>query len=187
MEEDKLIIEQIIKGDTNQFKRLIEKYQNLVFRVVLKIVGNNEDAREINQDIFVKIYESLHQYDPKYKFFSWLYRIAINSALQHVKQRKYSSSFDESPFNETTLTDNVIDNVIDIEMRRRLLNKSINELSEKYKSVIALKYYANFSYTDIAETLEIDERKVKSRLFDGRKLLKEKLEKTDFFSNIQYN
>ncbi|MBN1927224.1 MAG: RNA polymerase sigma factor [Prolixibacteraceae bacterium] len=178
MEEDKYIIENILAGNTNGYRQLVHKYQGPVFRIVLKIVGNNEDAREVTQDVFVKTYESLYQYNNKYKFFSWLYRIAINNALMYMKQKNKYIPIDKI---QNQMVDNVESNKSE-ETRDRFLNQSINMLPEKYKSVILLKYYAGLSYTEIAETTGIPEKKVKSRLFDARKLLKDHLLKINFFS-----
>ncbi|MDA3927699.1 MAG: RNA polymerase sigma factor [Prolixibacteraceae bacterium] len=181
MDEDKFFIEKILAGDVNQFKVLVEKYQNPVFKVVQRIVNNYDDAREVTQDVFVKTFESLNQYKVQYKFFSWIYRIAINHALMFVKSKKQFSSLDELPNAYTSKSENTIDQ----EKRDQLLYEQINELPERYKTVILLKYYAKLSYEEISETLEIDTKKVRSRLFDARKKLKNKLQDLNFFTAIQ--
>ncbi|MCK9345732.1 MAG: sigma-70 family RNA polymerase sigma factor [Bacteroidales bacterium] len=88
MTDERQIIRAIIDGHTAQYRILVERYQNPVFRVIYKIVNNHEEARELTQDVFVKTYESLNQYDPQYRFFSWIYRMAINRALLSVRNRK---------------------------------------------------------------------------------------------------
>jgi len=88
MELEKQIIEQVRKGQVDQYSLLVERYQNPIFNVILNIVRNEEDAKELTQDVFVRFYESLCQYNPDYKFFSWIYRIAINQALLFVKRKK---------------------------------------------------------------------------------------------------
>jgi RNA polymerase sigma factor (sigma-70 family) len=181
MGDEQKIIEEIISGQSRSYRILVERYQNPVFRVMLKIVANSEDAKELTQDAFVKAYESLHQYKPEYKFFSWIYRIAINNALLFVKRRKKlvkTEKMLQKSF-ETAVQKDGNDN------RDYFLNRSLQELSGNYQSVIMLKYYAGLSYADIAESLGISEIKVKSRLFDARKILKERLSETGFFSYIQ--
>jgi RNA polymerase sigma-70 factor (ECF subfamily) len=74
------IINKIIAGETSQYKLLIDKYQNPIYRIILKITCDHEDALEVTQDVFIKAFESLKQYKAEFKFFSWVYRIAINSA-----------------------------------------------------------------------------------------------------------
>lgn len=178
--EEQKIIEKIIAGELDQFRILVEKYQNPVFRVIYKIVGDYEDAKELTQDVFVKTFESIRQYNSGHKFFSWIYRIAINNALLFVKRKKSFLPIEEIPYQ-------IAEQMPDYEGRDHLLAQSISELAENYKTVIILKYYSDLSYADIAEMLEIPEKTVKSRLFDARKILKEKLSKIDFFSSFQYN
>ncbi|MBN1768333.1 MAG: RNA polymerase sigma factor [Prolixibacteraceae bacterium] len=176
MDDDKIIIEEILKGEVSRFELLVKKYQQPVYNVIFRISGNVEDAKEITQDVFVKSYESLRNYKPDYKFFSWLYRIAINSALMHNKQNRrfvlLSENTERQPeFQSTNAEEN--------EHKYKQLNKALIELPEKYKSVIVLKYYAALSYAQIATITGIDEKRVKSRLYDGRALLKELLAKAN--------
>jgi RNA polymerase sigma factor (sigma-70 family) len=180
MGDEQKIIEEIISGYSGLYRILVERYQNPVFRVILKIVANPEDAREITQDVFVKAYNSLRQYKPEYKFFSWIYRIAINDALLFVRRRK-----------RFLKTENITQKSYQIAFRSEedlyreyLLNRSLQELNQYYQPVLMLKYYAGLSYSDMAETLGISEKKVKSRLFDARKLLKAKLLEAGFFALV---
>lgn len=175
-DEDKIWVNEVIAGNVNHYRFLVEKYQQPVFRVVFKICGNTNSANEIAHDVFVKAYQSLNQFNPKYKFFSWIYRIAINSALAYVKQNKRTISIDRLPDMADHNAD-VNNNELD-----RLLHLAIEQLPEKYKVLIAMKYYANHSYSDIAEVLGLEEKKVKSRLFDARKILKDYLEKAKCFN-----
>ena len=183
MGDEQKIIEEIISGQTRSYRILVERYQNPVFRVILKIVGNSEDARELTQDVFVKAYESIRQYKPEYKFFSWIYRIAINNAMLFVKRRKKRIKTEKMLQNSFQIADQNDDH----DNRDYLLNRSLHELSGNYQSVILLKYYAGLSYADMAESLGIPEKKVKSRLFDARIMLKEKLSESRFFSAIEDN
>lgn len=179
--DESKIIAEIIAGDTMQYRVLVERYQNPVYRVVLRIVGDTNDAKELTQDVFVKAFESLKQYNPDYKFFSWIYRIAINNALLHVKSRSSFLQIDET----IAQTKQVAGETIDFERRDYIMKQLIDRLSEHYKSVIYLKYYTGLSYSDISEVLGIPEKTIKSRLFDARKILKEKLTEMDFFSTIR--
>jgi len=135
------------------------------------------------QDVFVKAYESFWQYNPEYKFFSWIYRIAINKALLFVKQKRalvpdgilYSEAADDR------------EEIFFCAHRDHIISKAVNGLDEKYRKVILLRYYAGLSYTQIANVLKLPEKTVKSRLFDARKILQRSLEKMEFFSAIQSN
>ncbi len=178
MKDEKTIIKAIIAGKTENYGILVERYQNPVFRVIFRIVNNYEDARELTQDVFVKVYESLSGYDPEYKFFSWIYRIAINRALLYVRSRKPGIEAEKLSLREDP--ENGPENY-DLKTKNDLVNEAVNGLKETYKTVVLLKYYAGLSYTEISQTLNIPEKTVKSRLFDARMLLKDKLSK-----NLQY-
>jgi RNA polymerase sigma-70 factor (ECF subfamily) len=182
-EDEKRIIVDILAGQVDQYRLLVKKYQNPIFRIIFKIVGNYDDAKELTQDVFVKTYESLHQYKSSHKFFSWIYRIAINKALLFEKRKKNFLAIESNSDQFIQIPDQTFD----YEGRDRILNRSINELNEHYRTVILLKYYADLSYADISGILGIPEKTIKSRLFDARKILKEKLLKTDPFSFVQYN
>lgn len=172
------IINNIIAGHTSQYKLLIDKYQNPIYRSILKITCNHEDALDVTQDVFIKAFESLHQYKAEYKFFSWLYRIAINNALQYIKKKKKNIRIDDVKEKIKGVQELEKE---EIEERYKILDLAINDLKTIYKEVIILKYYTDLSYTEISETLNIPEKTVKSRLFDARNLLKQKLVETEYF------
>ncbi len=177
MDEDREIIVRVLNGSVERYRELVEKYQQPVYRVILKMVGDAENAKELTQDVFVRAYESLEQYNPQYKFFSWVYRIAINTALAFIKQQKrfvhtvHLPEMTEENFNEH-------DNE-----RARFIKQTLQKMPVKYKTVIVLKYYGKCSYADIATITGVEEKKVKSRLFDGRKLLKKQLLEKGLFNN----
>ncbi|MDD4655448.1 MAG: sigma-70 family RNA polymerase sigma factor, partial [Bacteroidales bacterium] len=100
MKDERIEIEAIIAGQTGRYRPLVERYQNPVFRVIYKIVNDYQEAGELTQDVFVKAYESLNQYNPEYKFFSWIYRMAINRALLHLRNRKPYVELDKIPLRE---------------------------------------------------------------------------------------
>ncbi len=172
MKDERIEIEAIIAGQTGRYRLFVERYQNPVFRVIYKIVNDREEAGELTQDVFVKAYESLKQYNPEYKFFSWIYRMAINRALLHLRNRKPYVELDKIPLQE-----NVLDRTepYDVITKKSLVDKAVNELNESYRMVIQLKYYADLSYAEMAEVLGIPEKTIKSRLFDARMILKDKL------------
>ena len=180
LKEDGQIIRAILDGQTAQYRLLVERYQNPVFRVIYKIVNNHEEAGELTQDVFVKAYESLPQYDPRYKFFSWIYRMAINRALLYLRNRKPCVEPEQIPAREREKVTQE-GQPFDLVTKSILVDRAVNELDQKYKTVILLKYFTGLSYAEISETLDLPEKTIKSRLFDARMLLKEKLEK-----NLKY-
>jgi len=172
------IIRSIQKGQVNDFEMLVIKYQSAVFNVLYQILHQEAVARELAQDVFVKAYEHLDSFNFKSRFFSWIYRIAINTALSYQKkqnQQKNTSQFQghfEKPVDEKIME----------KEKTAILEKAIGRLENKYKMVILLRYFEQLSYSEISGALGISEKKVKSRLFSSRKLLKNILQESDYFS-----
>ncbi len=164
------LVEKSLQGDQEAFEQLVRKYRQPVYNLALKIVKDSEDAEDITQSVFVKAYEKLDTYNPVYKFFSWVYRIALNESLSHTKRR---SNMDEY---ESGVT--VIENFTPEESLKEgeLINKigsAISRLKTDYRMVVVLRHYHDFTYQEMSEVLQIPEKTVKSRLFSARQQLKE--------------
>ncbi len=172
--EDLRLVSMVLDGQVNAFRHLVEKYQSPVYNLIVKIIHDKDEAKEITQEVFVKAYESLASFRSDHKFFSWIYRIAVNAALNQLKRQKKMVGLDTlkgvSDAAEELLNE-----------REQLLQKAIKLLNEKYSVLIVLKYYEQMSYKEVAETMAITEKKVRSRLFEARQQLKEMLEKTSYF------
>jgi len=174
LDEDHQIIRLVLNGEANQYRKLVEKYQNPVFNLFLRMLKNEGQAKEYTQQTFVKAYEALNKFRFEHRFFSWIYRIAINLALSSLKQqRKYAGM---QSMNEVVVTEKYPDD------KNEVLRKVLNMLNEKQRVVIDLKYFSGLSYKEIAETLQLPEKRVKSRLYDARVRIKELLEKADYFN-----
>ncbi len=174
-DEDHDVIRQVIKGDVNKYRFLVEKYQGAVFNLCYQMLNNYSDAEELTQEVFVKAYEHLGGFRFKYRFFSWIYRIAINTSLGHIKRnQKHTGNIEEVSSNlaETDETNN------DISAH---LKFAIDMLKENHKTVIILKYYEQLSYKEMSVILEIPEKTIRSRLYDARISMKQILEETSFF------
>jgi RNA polymerase sigma-70 factor, ECF subfamily len=131
-------------------------------------------AEELTQSVFIRAWESLAKFRFEYRFFSWLYRIAINMALnelkkpnKHVGLEFIKNMADQS---EPDIPDNQV-----------LMTTAIHKMKTKYKMLIVLKYYQDLSYSEIAGALKISEKKVRSRLYDARLQLKTILEETGYY------
>lgn len=157
-----------MEGDVEAFGILVDRYQGPVFNVVLRMVRSYEDAKDISQDVFVKAFENLRQFDPKRKFFSWIYRIAINESINFLGKDRPQSDL------PAQLTTNRPDPARAYEASEtgRQLHRALDELSPDYRAVILLRHFFHLSYREMARILDIPEKTVKSRLFDGRRLLR---------------
>lgn len=172
--EDLRLVSMVLDGQVNAFRYLVEKYQTPIYNLIVRIIHDKNEAKEITQDVFVKAYESLASFRSDHKFFSWIYRIAVNATLNWLKKQKRMVGLD-------TLKGVSYSTEESVNEREQLMQKAINMLNEKYKVLVVLKYYEQMSYKEVAETMSITEKKVRSRLFEARLQLKEMLEKTSYF------
>lgn len=167
---DKELVEQCLQGNNKAFDELVDRYQLTMYRTALSVVKDPDIAKDVTQNGFIKSWEKLQSYNPKYKFYSWLYRIIMNEALNKVRDEKKTErispdqSGGKTPFQK----------IIKREENRRLY-QAIEELDRKFSSVIYLRYFEELSYKEISEILNIDENKVKSRLYGARMKLRESL------------
>jgi RNA polymerase sigma-70 factor, ECF subfamily len=171
-ELDRIAIERCRQGDLDAFGRLIDRYERPVFNAILHMVGNAEDAREICQQVFMKAFEHLDTYDANRRFFSWIYRAAINESINHLKSRRPSEPLNERlvyPQPDPAQTYEEAE-------RRDRLQKSIQGLDENYRAVVILRHFLHLSYREMADVLNVPEKMVKSRLFTARQLLRQALE-----------
>jgi RNA polymerase sigma-70 factor (ECF subfamily) len=171
-ELDRISVERCLNGDLDGFTALIDRYERPVFNAIYQMVRNYEDARELCQQVFMKVYESLGSYDPERKFFSWIYRIAMNESINHMKSRQEWEPLDE---NLPTSRANPAEELESAE-RSRNVQHALLGLDAKYRAVIVLRHFLHLSYREAAEVLSLPEKTVKSRLFAGRQLLKDVLE-----------
>jgi len=169
-DEDKALVRQCRAGDRQAFEALVRRYQKPVYNAALRLLHDPEDARDVAQTAFLKAYEHLADYDPGYKFYSWLYRIAINEALNVLSSRKprgeSADEADESPGPEQRAEG---------EQMSRAIELALKDLKPELRTVIVLRHFMQLSYQDMGEILTLPEKTVKSRLFSARQLLREQL------------
>jgi RNA polymerase sigma-70 factor, ECF subfamily len=173
-DDDHDVIRQVLKGDVNKYRMLVEKHQRAVFNLCYQMLNNYEDAEELTQDVFVKAYEHLAGFRFKYRFFSWIYRIAINRTLVHIKQQSRQTGIANIRYKLAETDEEEND-------RNTHLKMAIDLLKENYKTVIILKYYEQLSYKEMSVILEIPEKTIRSRLYDARIKMKQILEDTGYW------
>lgn len=168
VDDDLKLVEQTLKGDRKSFECIVEKYQKLVFNLALRMSRNSDDAADITQSVFLKVYEKLSTFDPKYKFFSWLYRIAVNEALNLVQKAERREELSEGIASEEEMPDRSIGS----QDTTNGVQEALLELDVPYRVVIVLRHFQDLSYQEISQILDIPEKTVKSRLFTARTLLR---------------
>ena len=170
-EEDVALVESCIRGDRRAMSQLVSKYQRPVFNASYRILGNLDDAADATQTVFLKVFEHIADYDQKFKFFSWVYRIAINESLNQVKKRRAQESLDDSQASPWQGPAEELDSA-------RLCQKvqdALMLLNDDLRTVVVLKHISGCSYQQIAGILQLPEKTVKSRLYSARQLLKKTL------------
>jgi RNA polymerase sigma-70 factor (ECF subfamily) len=175
--DDNELVYEALNGSRSSFETLIERHQNRIFHMILQMTNDRDLAKDITQDVFLKVWTNLKSFDFRHRFFSWIYRIALNSTLTEIKSGRRFSGLSEAA---GVASDSVDDAG---EIRSRLLRKAIRELKDKERSVILLKYYFGLSYAEIADTEGISEARVKDRLFNARLSLRKKLVEFRYFDN----
>ncbi len=169
--EDNLLIERYLRGDEEGFAMLVAQHQNQVMNTVYSLIGKTRDADDIAQEVFIKVYKNLGSFNRKSKFSTWLYRITINTAYNHLKkEKKYIPS--EDYLQKPEECKNTPWKTLENKERQTLIKQSIARLPFKFRRVIVLKEIEGLSYKDIAKTLGCRIGTVESRLFRARRMLK---------------
>ena len=165
-QQDARCVARCLEGDHAAFEPLVAKYERVLFRVALRLTGEYEDARDATQNAFVKAFEQLHRYDPRRKFFSWIYRIAVNECLNLRRAKKPQQPLGE----EFDTHRGPFEAFEQVEARGRI-DHALRGLTFEYREVIVLRHFADLSYEEMAEALGLPEKTVKSRLFSARQKL----------------
>ncbi len=169
---DRELMRQSVEGNRKAFETLLIRYEKPVFNAAYRMLNNREDARDVTQTAFLKAYEHLNDFDPKFKFFSWIYRIALNESVNCINKRSRTEALVREPIAETGGPEDAMNQ----EMRSRHLQSALMTIKPEYRMVIVLKHFIDCNYLEISQILDIPEGRVKSRLYSGRQLLKEALE-----------
>jgi RNA polymerase sigma-70 factor (ECF subfamily) len=167
--DDAQLVGECLSGNVNAFETIVDRYQKPIYNAALRIVHNRDDAEDIVQSVFVKLYENLAAFNPKHKLFSWIYRMAINESINFIKQKRAAG---EPPSTLLALDKTPEENYSAAALRESLLG-ALMKLDIDYRVVIILRYFEGFSYEEISYIIEVPEKTVKSRLFSARQNLRE--------------
>ncbi|MCL6217593.1 RNA polymerase sigma factor [Zunongwangia pacifica] len=173
IKKDQFIIDQILGGDKQLFSVLVDRYKKLVFTLCLRMLKNREEAEEVAQDSFVKIYKSLGKFKGESKFSTWVYRVTYNNCLDFLKARKRKFkelSVDAYDGFEIEDLDNALSDLEEKERKKAIL-ACINMLNEDDAFLLTLHYYEDQSVKEIAEIMKLSVTNVKVKLYRSRKQL----------------
>ena len=170
-DDDATLVRRCREGDRTAFEQLVVRYQKPVFNAALRLLRDPEDARDVAQTTFLKVYERIGDYNPSFKFYSWIYRIAINESLNALGSRKPCEGLngeeaDAAPGPERQLEGQQIG---------RAIEEALMRIKPELRTLIVLRHFMHLSYQDMGDILLLPEKTVKSRLYSARQLLRDRL------------
>ena len=183
-ESDEAVVARVLSGDEDRFGELVNRYRTRLHSHVTKMIGNREDALDLTQEIFLKVFQALPRFNPEYRFSTWLFRIAANAAIDHLRRKRPKTVPLEIPDPESqgrvssgeysTADLDPFGTLRNVE-RGRAISQAIADLPLEFRELIALRHFAGLSYEEIAEVKEMPLGTVKNKLFRARAVLKDRL------------
>lgn len=180
---DEELIVSILDGDRDLFATLVGRYRGRLVNYLYRMLRNEDDAHDLAQEVFFKIYQALDRFDPRYRFSTWLFRVGQNAAIDKIRKRRLrlvslhrppdadgdGGDWDlpgdgPTPYQEARNVE-----------RGAAIRQAIDQLPGEYRELISLRHYAELSYGEIAELKGMPLGTVKNKLFRGRQMLKEEL------------
>ena len=172
---DMELIESCLEGDQECFTELVNRYKNLVYSIILRMTKNNDEASDLAQDVFLKVYRNLGSYTPQFRFSTWIMRITSNHIIDHHRKKRLETVSLEAHMTDTGFVGGTVASpeaqYLKNEQTERI-NKIISGLPDMYKIPVVLYHQEGLSYQEIADRTGEPLSKVKNRIFRGRKLLK---------------
>jgi len=169
-DDDQTLLGQYRAGDVGAFRRLVVKYQRPVYNAAFWVLRNADDAEDVAQTVFMRLAEKSDDYDPQHKLFSWIYRMAVNEALNMRRRTDREEALDEdadfadqSPDPEQQLLEG---------QQSARLRVALMKMNTADRTVLTLRHFSELSYREIGDVLDLDEKTVKSRLFEARQRLR---------------
>jgi RNA polymerase sigma-70 factor (ECF subfamily) len=179
---DEQLVARVLSGEEQLFEALVRRYQTRILAHVARMVGSREDALDLSQEIFLKVFGALDRFNPEFRFSTWLFRIAGNAAIDHLRKRKPRTVPLETTDSEGRLSSSEYKS-LDLDPFGTLRNtqrgdaiaRAIADLPAEFRELIALRHFTGLSYEEIAEVKNMPLGTVKNKLFRARAVLKERL------------
>lgn len=171
-------------GDRTAFAELVDLYKDKMYHLAYRMLGQSQEAEDVVQETFLRVYTNLDRYDENQKFSTWIYRIATNLCIDRLRKRRISYSLDaEMPEGEGADWYSLLpsdqatpEKEIVLSETQQQIRKAIDSLPEKYKSVVILRYLQDMSLQEIGDVLNMPVTTVKTRVHRGREFLRKKLQ-----------
>lgn len=185
-DSDWAIVRRVQAGDVASFDQLILKYRERVYAMIYNMTSNREDAADLTQDAFIKAFQSINRFQGQSSFFTWLYRIAVNSSLTHLRKNKLRTFFSFDKLHEqdaqvseviSRLTDKKdVERDVYVHELQEKLNEAMQKLSIPHRTVVTLFEIDGLSHEEIAEVMNCSVGTVRSRLHYAKQLLQAELQ-----------
>ena len=184
---DFTLVEAALTGDEKAFARLMSRYKDAIYFMLLKMVNNKNDAEDLTLEAFGKAFKNLHQYSPSYAFSTWLFKIATNNCIDFLRKRRgvYVSiennpenGDNDQPVRLRSNEPNPEEKLIRIQ-KAILMRKIVHRLKPRYRILVELRYFREYSYEEIAKELNLPLGTVKAQLFRAREMLFKMIESTE--------
>src|SRR5215510_8962612 len=171
--EDHILIQRFLAGEEVAFERLVERYYQRIDRLAQQVIRHPMAAEDITQEVFLRAYRAIPRFRGEASFYSWLYRIAINLCLNHLRQQANHLALAAEPDGAAVAADP--SSLLETQEQEHLVRKAIDALPPHYRVAVILRDLEGLSYQEIADILGIPLGTVKSRINFGKRLLREKL------------
>ncbi len=174
------LVEHARKGDEKAFADLMGRYRDAIYFMLLKMVNNQSDAEDLTIEAFGKAFKNIHQYTPNYAFSTWLFKIATNNCIDFIRKKRANTvSLDQTINKEDSLTPSATIESSDLDPEETMINQQkvklmrdvVGKLKPRYKKLVELRYFKEFSYEEISKELDLPIGTVKAQLFRARELL----------------
>lgn len=176
--DDRQLVEHIRQGDDGAFEMLVRRKTSKVYSLCYRVIGNGEDAKDISQLVFLKLWENIDKYDPTYAFDTWLYRMVTNVAIDFMRNKQ---SRDNAVNSNLRLVKTSVDPEQSVTVARKevesVFNTVSNVLSPKQKTIFVMSEMEDLRSSEIAKILGCRESTVRNHLFNARKLMQTQLKK----------
>jgi len=180
------LVEQAIKGNQQAYAQLMERYRDTIFFMLLKMVKNKSDADDLTIEAFGKAFKNLHQYAPNYAFSTWLFKIATNNCIDFLRKKRANTVSIEGQTDDDgnemplTIKADTLDPEEDMikKQKAKLMRSVVSKLKPRYRELVELRYFKEYSYEEISKEMELPIGTVKAQLFRARELLNNILSST---------
>lgn len=177
-QHDFTLVDRARGGDQQAYAELLGRYRDAIYFMLLKMVNNTSDAEDLTIEAFGKAFKYLDQYTPNFAFSTWLFKIATNNCIDFIRRKRAATiSIDHSADDQDTGTLIIPSDILDPEesminsQKIKLLHEVVSKLKPRYRKLVELRYFREYSYEEISEELELPIGTVKAQLFRARELL----------------